>query len=238
MGGLRGVGLEIGAGVRPTVTDADIEMKYLDFFSTEELRTRVAKHGLNPSDVVPIDYVAHSEDYRGCVDRTFDFIIANHVIEHIIDVVAWLRMLGELLNPDGQLLLTIPDKKYSFDRFRDDTSVAHLLADYFSEAPLSEKARPHALETYLYYDRAYLNRTAVAEDIFDLDKMRAEPHHPGVHCHVFEGETFLRRIMKPLLFTKLLDYTLVDFVSKSPFGEFCVVLRKGWTPFPFKLEDF
>src|SRR5689334_19087051 len=67
-GGLRGVGLEIGAGVRPTITDADVEMKYLDFYSTEELQSRVGKHGSNPADVVPVDYVAHSEDYRGCVD--------------------------------------------------------------------------------------------------------------------------------------------------------------------------
>jgi len=238
-GGLTGVGMEIGAATRPTVRDGDgVEMKYLDFYSTEELQAHVTKNGGDPALVVPIEFVAAGEDYRGCVNRQFDFIIANHVMEHIIDPVAWLKMLSVLLNPGGHLLLTLPEKKRSFDHFRDDTSVAHLLADYFSDAPLEEKARVHAHETYLYYDRAYIKRAVTAEDIFNIERLKAEKHHPGVHCHVFQGETFLNRIMKPLLYTQILDYTLVDFVDRSPWGEFNVVLKKGWTPFPFGLDEF
>lgn len=237
-GALRGVGLEIGAGTRPTVTDADVTVKYLDFYSTEGLQALVAKGGQDPANVTPVDYVAGGEDYRPFIDRTFDFIVANHVMEHIVDPIAWLKMLSEFLNPGGHLLLTLPDKKYSFDRFRDDTNISHLLLDYFSDAPLAEKARPHALETYLYYDRSYIKRVATVDDIFDVERMLKEPHHPGVHCHVFQGETFLRRIMKPLLYTKLIDYTLVDFVEKSAFGEFYVVLRKGWTSFDYSLDEF
>lgn len=237
-GGLRGVGLEIGAGTRPTVTDADIAVKYLDFYSTEDLRALVAKSGRDASTVIPVDYVAGGEDYRPCVDRSFDFIIANHVMEHIIDPIAWLRMLGDLIKPGGHLLITLPDKKYSFDRFRDDTAISHLLHDYLSKSPLADKARLHALETYIFYDRSYVKRTVTAEDIFDVERMRRESHHPGVHCHVFQGETFLRRILKPLLFTRLIDFTLVEFVEKSAWGEFSFVLRKGWTPFDLHLDDF
>jgi 2-polyprenyl-3-methyl-5-hydroxy-6-metoxy-1,4-benzoquinol methylase len=238
-GGLRGVGMEVGAATRPTVANGDsgVEMKYLDFYSTEELQAHVAKNGGDPNLVVPIEFVAAGEDYRSCVNRRFDFIIANHVMEHIIDPVAWLEMLSELLNPDGHLLLTLPDKKGSFDHYRDDTSVAHLLADYLSDAPLEEKARLHAAETYLYYDRNYIKRTATVDDIFNIERLRAEKHHPGVHCHVFQGETFLQRIMKPLLYTRILDYTLVDFVERSPWGEFNIVLKKGWAPFAYSLDE-
>jgi hypothetical protein len=147
-------------------------------------------------------------------------------------------MLSELLNPGGHLLLTLPDKKGSFDHYRDDTSVAHLLADYLSDAPLEEKARLHAAETYLYYDRNYIKRTATVDDIFNIERLRTEKHHPGVHCHVFQGETFLQRIMKPLLYTRILDYTLVDFVERSPWGEFNIVLKKGWAPFAYSLDEF
>ncbi len=238
-GGLKGVGMELGAATRPTVADGDgVEMKYLDFYTTDQLQAHVKKNGGDPNLVVPIEYVAAGEDYRDCVNRKFDFIIANHVMEHIIDPVAWLKMLSDLLNPGGHLLLTLPDKKYSFDHYRDDTSVAHLLADFFSDAPLAEKARVHACETYLYYDRAYIKRTVTADDIFDMARLKNEKHHPGVHCHVFQGETFLQRIMKPLLYTKVLDYTLVDFVERSPWGEFNIVLKKGWTPFAYSLDEF
>ena len=237
-GGLRGTGLEIGAYFRPTVTDPAIEMKYLDFYSTEELREQAVKSGDNPEEIVHVDYVVAGEDYRNVVDRTFDFIIANHVFEHIVCSIAWLQMMSDLLKPGGHLLLTLPDKKYSFDRYRDDTSIAHLIWDYFSDATFEQKAQVHAYETSIYYDRLYIKQTITPAILFNTERIKREKHHPGVHCHVFQGETFLRRIMKPLLFSKLIDYTLADFNEKSPWGEFNVVLRKGWTSFEYDLSDF
>jgi hypothetical protein len=44
--------------------------------------------------------------------------------------------------------------------------------------------------------------------------------------------------MKPLLYTRILDYTLVDFVERSPWGEFNIVLKKGWAPFAYSLDEF
>src|SRR6185295_13817754 len=209
-GGVRGRGLEIGAFLRPTVSDAGIEMKYLDFYSTEELRQQAVQNGDDPEKVVTVDYIAAGEDYRSVVDRTFDFIIANHVFEHIVNPIACLQMMSDLLEPQGHLLLTLPDKKYSFDRYRDDTAVSHLFWDYFADVPLEVKARVHAFDTSIFYDRAYIKQTITAEQLFNPERVKQCKHHPDVHCHVFQGETFLRRIMKPLLCSKLIDYTLAD----------------------------
>src|SRR5262249_40999417 len=110
--------------------------------------------------------------------------------------------------------------------------------DYFADVSLEEKARVHAFDTSIYYDRAYIKQTITPEQLFNPERIKQCKHHPGVHCHVFQGETFLRRIMKPLLYSKLIDYTLADFNEKSPWGEFNVVLRKGWTLFEYDLADF
>lgn len=234
---IRGVGLEIGAFARPTVTQTPV--RFLDFYSTEELRVEALKHGIDPEDVVPVDYIARGEDYRNAVDRQFDFIIANHVFEHIVDPVAWLKMLGDLLNRDGYLLLTIPDRtERCFDRHRPLTSFSHIMWDYLSDLTYEQKAWVHAVDTNIYYDRAFINQSITPEKLFDIENMKRAKHHPGVHCHVFQGATFDRKIMKPLLHQRIVDYTLVDYEPQSPWGEFYVVLRKGWTPFPFSLEEF
>ena len=238
-GGLRGEGLEIGAYARPTVSPAQAKMSFLDFFTTEELRAQAQANGGDPEAVVPVEFVVRGEDYRDVVTRQFDFLIANHVFEHIVNPIAWLQMLSDLLKPEGHLLLTIPARTIRcFDRFRDPTSFAHIMWDYLSDLTHEQKAWVHAVETNLYYDRAAANLTITPEQLFNVENIKKAKHHPGVHCHVFLPDTFLDKIMKPLLKTRLIDYTLAAFERGDQWGEFCVVLRKGWTPVELGLEEF
>lgn len=238
-GGLRGEGLEIGAFARPTVSPAQAPMAFLDFFTTEELRAQATANGGDPEAVVPVEFVVRGEDYRDVVNRQFDFLIANHVFEHIVNPIAWLQMLGDLLKPEGHLLLTIPARTIRcFDRFRDPTSFAHIMWDYISDLTHEQKAWVHAVETNLYYDRAAANLTITPEQLFNVENIKKAKHHPGVHCHVFLPETFLDKIMRPLLKTRVIDYSLAAFERGDQWGEFCVVLRKGWTPVELGLEEF
>ena len=49
----------------------------------------------------------------------------------------------------------------------------------------------------------------------------------GVHRHVFQAETFADKIMKPLLYTGVIDYELLELANCPQFGEFAVVLNAG-----------
>jgi SAM-dependent methyltransferase len=57
------------------------------------------------------------------VDR-FDYIIATHVIEHIPQLILFFQDISKILNPQGKICLSIPDKRYCFDHFRCPTSFA------------------------------------------------------------------------------------------------------------------
>ena len=219
--------LEVGAYCEPTVDPSEAAVKFLDYYSTEELAAMARKQGGDPEAVVPVDYVCRTDHYAEVVDETFDAVIANHVFEHVDRAIGWLSMVRALIRDGGVLFLVLPDKKKSFDRFRSDTPLSHLLFEHL--APDGDVSSIHSLETELYYDRTYIGETNRPEARLDVERLKRAitASHPGVHRHVFQAETFAGRLMKPLLYTGLVDFDLLDVTNCPQFGEFAVVLRAG-----------
>ena len=219
--------LEVGAYCRPTVDGSEGSVKFLDYYSTEELAEQARKTGGDPQAVVPVDYVCSTDDYAEVVDETFDVVIANHVLEHVDHPIRWLQTVRGLLRDGGVLFVVLPDKKQSFDRFRPDTPLGHLLYEHL--APEHDVAAAHSLETALHYDRTYVGEANRPETALDIERLKRAmtSSHPGVHRHVFQAETFAGRIIKPLLYTGLVDFDLLDVVNCLQFGEFAAVLKAG-----------
>lgn len=40
--------------------------------------------------------------------RRFDFVYSSHLLEHLVDPHAWLRLAAEILKPGGRLVLVLP----------------------------------------------------------------------------------------------------------------------------------
>ena len=219
--------LEVGAFSVPTVGPSEADVKFLDYYSTEELKAMARTSGSDPASVVPVDYVCRTDNYNEVVSETFDVLIANHVLEHIDHTVRWLRTVRTLISDDGLLFIVLPDKKKSFDRFRSDTPLSHLLFDYF--VPDQDVSSIHNFESALYYDMTYIeqeNNPAIRLNVQKLSQEIASSH-PGVHRHVFQYETFADKILKPLLYTGLVDFRFLEIVNCPQFGEFAVVLGAG-----------
>jgi 2-polyprenyl-3-methyl-5-hydroxy-6-metoxy-1,4-benzoquinol methylase len=64
------------------------------------------------------------------ITKTYDWIAAAHLIEHIADPISWLREIAGKLHAGGTLFLVIPDKQYTFDYFRAQTTLSQLLYNY------------------------------------------------------------------------------------------------------------
>ena len=219
--------LEVGAFSAPTVDPSEAEVRFLDYHTTEELRSMARKAGDDPSAVVDVDYVCRTGEYAESVTGMFDALIACHVFEHVDHAIGWLQMVRRLLRDDGILFLVLPDKKKSFDRFRADTALSHLLYEYL--VPEQDVSSIHRLETEMYYDKTYIREKNDPEVRLNLEKLKQAnvPSIPGIHRHVFQAETFAGRIMKPLLYMGVIDYQLSEVVNCPQFGEFAVVLRAG-----------
>lgn len=126
--GLAGLAvLEIGALANPMVTRDDADVRYLDHMSTEGLHGKYAGDPAVDKDaLVDVSYVWNGGPMSAAVTdgRRFDLIVASHVFEHFADPVGWLADVHGLLKPGGRIFLALPDKRFTFDLDRADTTLA------------------------------------------------------------------------------------------------------------------
>ena len=117
------LGLEIGPSYNPIAPKSEgFKVEIVDHLDTANLRK---KYNDNPR-IEEVDYVFDGRplvDVVGAEGR-YGWVIASHVIEHVPDVIAFLRDCERLIGDDGVISLVVPDKRYCFDHFRPHTDVA------------------------------------------------------------------------------------------------------------------
>ncbi len=128
-------GLEIGPLDRPIVTKADGDIRYVDQLPADALRHKYRDDAEVYLDrIVPIDIVwgevrlAEAVGARAPNWAPFDYIVASHVAEHVPDLAGWLEELREVLAPSGSVRLALPDRRFTFDHLRRESTLAELAA--------------------------------------------------------------------------------------------------------------
>jgi hypothetical protein len=222
--------LEFGPYVRPTILpDDQVDYTTVDCFDHLSLQAYAQANGEDSESIPPVDVLIDplSLDIPETLFGKFDLMVANHVFEHLIDPFRWLDSWGSALVDQGIFLLCIPDKKYSFDNFRSDTSLAHFISDFLNGG--SESLPEHLIDLAINYDSK--SRDNGDELISRLNKdfiMRSlEIYQPGVHVHVFQHEPFVEKVLKPFLRIGFVDYELIEHGALENIGEFYIVLRKS-----------
>jgi SAM-dependent methyltransferase len=125
------LGLEIGPLDKPIVKKSEGAVFYVDIASEEVLRQRYAKDdNVNAEKISSVDFVwDEDKPLRETIPAslTFDYVIASHVIEHSFDMIEWLKQVAAVVKPGGILSLAVPDKRFTFDREREPTTMDQLL---------------------------------------------------------------------------------------------------------------
>jgi SAM-dependent methyltransferase len=116
--------LEIGPFCSPLLHGR--HTKYFEVLPQATLRERAESFGIPAADVPRIDYVSPTGDLS-VVDRAFDVVLSSHCLEHQPDVVGHLRAVERLLRPGGRYFLLIPDRRYCFDHYLSDSSLADVV---------------------------------------------------------------------------------------------------------------
>ncbi len=125
---LRGVGLEIGAMHNPLRVPKVARVEYLDVTTREENIRKFPE--LKAQDLVQVDHLANGFLMDGIASTSFDFVIANHVLEHASNPVGALVQWCRVLKPGGILYCALPRIDITFDKGRELTTTQHLLDDY------------------------------------------------------------------------------------------------------------
>jgi len=170
---IRGNGIEIGALGSPYAVDPGVGVLYSDIMTPEQI------DALYPGARHP-DIISDSESFPSIADNAFDFVIANHVLEHITDPIKALCEWHRILADGGHVLMAIPDKRLTFDRGRSRTTLRHLIADHASTVEPCKRNLPHLHEWATHVEK-------LAEDTPEWRNWVASQVAAGytVHNHVW-----------------------------------------------------
>lgn len=142
---LHGTGLEIGAMHNPTLLHSGCVVEYFDVVTKTEAMKLFPEL---PPDSFKIDpkYIGDVDKVGLSVisDEHFDFVILNHVIEHVANPIHLIGELFRVVRPNGHVVIACPDKLYTFDKNRQLTPFSHLLEEYCSG--VSEVTDDHYLD--------------------------------------------------------------------------------------------
>ncbi|MBN2530241.1 MAG: methyltransferase domain-containing protein [Deltaproteobacteria bacterium] len=228
-------GLEVGPYDRPIVHRDMGDIKYLDYFTADELRQRKAP-GRIPEEVVDIDYVVNEKRLTEVVSETFDYVVASHVIEHVPSIIDWLNEMAMLLNKKGVIFLAVPDKRYTFDIGRPLSTTGQIIEHYHTH-----KKKPSfadVFDTHRYHKKVKpidvwngtfsFDRQTYTHDLEHSQRVgqRAMTTYHDCHCNVFTYDRFLE------IFSDLQALSLTTFRIKAhqdvvrPFNDFMCVLQK------------
>ena len=90
--------MEIGALNSPLIQLEDVvdrgEIFYLDHVSTDELRGKYsADTSVNIDNIVNVDFVCPDGDLvKAVAGNQFDYILASHVIEHVLTFLSFFKI--------------------------------------------------------------------------------------------------------------------------------------------------
>src|SRR5579872_180659 len=113
--------LEIGPFYNPVAKGKNV--KYFDVLNQSDLTARAKSIGTPYENIPKIDFVDPQGDLS-VISEQFDVVVSCHCIEHQPDLIDHLQKVEKLLNPGGFYFIIIPDKRYCFDHFIPETTIA------------------------------------------------------------------------------------------------------------------
>lgn len=227
---LRGRGVEIGALHRPLKVPRGARVTYVDRLPLEQLKEHYPE--LPADELTPVDVLGSAEDLSAFADESLDFVIANHLIEHLEDPVKGLKEFHRVLKPHGLLFMCVPDCRVTFDRHRELTPTEHILGEH--------RGGPGAIAA---------NRRAHYEDWVDNVENKdvegvARPGQPqgrderveflmemdySIHFHVWHAPSFIE-FFREVCRAEGLRFEILQWIETAPLGHDELILLAGKDP--------
>ena len=215
---LEGDGIEIGALHRPLEVPPGARVRYVDHL--DEAGLRAAYPELAALPLAPVSVIGSAEDLSAFDDGSVDFVIANHLLEHLEYPLRGLVEFQRVLRPGGLLYLSLPDKRVTFDRDRALTTTEHLISEH-----VRSDAEAHRREHYLDWAR-HVDKAKAPDVERHADGLMEKGY--SIHFHVWRQDTFLDFLTRARAETDLDLATLqlagVEFEDDD---EFTLLLAKG-----------
>lgn len=138
-----------------------------------------------------MQYIHDATNLASIEDRSYDFLLASHILEHVANPLRALAEFHRVVKPSGYLLIAVPDRRHTFDHRRPVTSFAHLEADLTADTGES--------------DLTHLDEILSLHDL-DMDPLAGSPEEFRTRC--------LRNAETRCMHHHVFDLALLDSVVR------------------------
>jgi SAM-dependent methyltransferase len=121
--------LEIGPFCNPAIIGPQV--KYFEVLDQLALVARAKELNYKIENVPEVHFLSPTGNLA-VIDEMFDCCFSSHVIEHQPDLVTHLQQVEQILEPDGEYCLIVPDQRYCFDHYLRPSTIADILDAYYS----------------------------------------------------------------------------------------------------------
>ena len=144
-----GKGAEIGPLNAPVTSKRKCRVLYVDHLDTNGLRKKYE----TVQGIVEVDRPIVNNSLKDTLlaDAPLDYVVGSQVFEHVANPIRWLQEVATVLRTGGRLAISLPDRRKSFDFFREETQAADIVAAYLEDATV-----PNVRSVYDHHSLASL----------------------------------------------------------------------------------
>jgi ubiquinone/menaquinone biosynthesis C-methylase UbiE len=207
----------------PLQVPDDVDVTYVDRAPVQVLRSQYSE--LRDQPLVPVSVIGDAHDLSAFADGSVDFVIANHLLEHLEDPIRGLQEMVRVIRKGGVLYTALPDPRVTFDVDRDLTSVDHVVDEY--RHGTSQTREGHYQEWVAKAEQhvAWMQEAGVRSGSARVRELMEMDY--SIHFHVWRPDTFLGFIAAATSEANL-ELEIVDFQPRQEDDdEFIFVFLKG-----------
>jgi SAM-dependent methyltransferase len=187
-----GNGLEIGAMHNPTPVGDDCHMEYFDVVSRAEAMALFPELPPGSFKIEP-QYLGNldTDGLSQIQDNAFDFVILNHVIEHVANPIRVVADLFRVVRVGGNVVISCPDMRFTFDKNRKLTDFEHLRCEFDEE--VTEVTDEHYVDFLAGVHPEVMDSSldVLARHVDNVRRRRE-------HAHVWDSESFRAFLLRSI----------------------------------------
>lgn len=216
---LFGHGLEIGALHCPTKIPPHCSIEYLDVERVEKIRTVFPD--IDGYNIIEPNYVGDigKHTISDITKKEFNFIILNHVLEHVANPIQVIQNILEGITDTGFLIVSVPDKDFSYDKARPITTYEHSLADYFLS--VKEVCDDHYIDFLAHVHPEVFTSKDRFLNALQFVRNRRE------HVHVWDSQTFKSSLVRIFEFLNINAIFIYESMGSDNQIEYFAIIQKG-----------
>lgn len=158
-------------------------------------------------------FIAEATELSNVPNGRYDFVLSSHSLEHTANPLKALKEWNRITKPGGELVLLLPDKRYTMDNKREYTTFQHLLDDFRNHMDESDTTHFEEILTNFDEEKESVDKKKYTELLSNNIANRCAHHHVFSHELLKQAIEFAGYTLK--MQTEAAPFHLITIATKN-----------------------